>query len=369
MIFLCNNCFAQDTMKDTLDVSMEKNVFVQGDSIAFEIKLKNYRKSAKTATVQLWIEEIKTGKNWKFRYPLINGYLYAKLKIDNGISNGVYAFNFLLQKTFFSLNGNVKNANKKDTRLSYVIISKSRQTMMDAVDLNNDKSFTLHNLLFQDSAFVVFSRPKQKKNDLLIDIATPLDSAFTPSVINTQLVTIGDTAALQKITQPYTFKPDVTKYKIILPEVIITNKSKRLEDFDKENSTGMFTGADAIVLDGLNSTEIANAPDLFTFLSIKVGGLRLDTDNESGVRSFTWRGQPTDIYLNEIRMDPDVPFWINPSDIAMIKIFRPGTTLSAEGSPGGAIAIYTKTAEYLGDTNRRYSFFILGYTGGAGTWK
>src|SRR4051812_31577628 len=86
--------------KDSISVLLNKNVFVQGDTINFEVNLKNYSKVAKTATIQLWIEELKTGKRWKFRYPLVNGYLNAKLVVQDAIQDGQYAFNFLLQKTF-----------------------------------------------------------------------------------------------------------------------------------------------------------------------------------------------------------------------------------------------------------------------------
>ncbi|MFT3681455.1 MAG: hypothetical protein QM791_14375 [Ferruginibacter sp.] len=367
-----NNAVAQE--KDSITVLLNKNTFVQGDSIGFEVFLYNYATVAKTATVQLWIENVKTGRQWKYRYPVINGYLSAKLKVDSSLADGVYAFNFMLQKKFFNISGQVKNAGKKDNQVNYVMISKNKQTMLDMVALDDSKSFIIKNLLFQDSAFIIFSKPKHKQNDLLVEIKTPLDSAFVPSAVSSAIISIGniDSAAQAAAVKAssYSFKPGNTQYKIILPEVVIKSRSNaRLEQFDKETTTGAFTNSDAIVLDGISSNEIANAPDLFTYLTIKVGGLRMETDNQTGNRNFTWRGAETDIFLNEIRLDPDVPFWINPSDIAMIKIFRPGTSLTANGSPGGAIAIYTKTGQYKQETNRNYSFYILGYTGVESTWK
>lgn len=367
-----NTLFAQP--KDSITVQLDKNIFIQGDSINIEITLNNYAQVAKTATIQLWIENIKTGRQWKYRYPLINGYVNVKLKADSTLPDGQYAFNFMLQKTFFNLSGNVENAGKKDTQLNYVMISKNKQTVIDAVALDDKHSFSIRNLLFKDSAFIIFSKPKQKHSDLLINIKTPLDSSFIPAAINTQFITLGkvDTSLnlAPAVVPGYLFKPDNTKYKIILPEVLIKNRSnKKMEDFDRDNTTGTFSGQDAIMLDGLSSDEIANTPDLFIFLSIKVGGLKMETDNSTGNRYFTWRGATTDMFLNEIKLDPDVPIWINPSDIAMIKVFRPGTSLTADASPGGAIAIYTKTGEYKEANNRNYSFYILGYTGAESTWK
>ncbi len=367
--FICNNLHAQ--YSENFNVAVNKNSFAKGDTIVIDMALTDYKTIAKTATVQLWIENIKTGRKWKFRYPLINGYLNAKLKVDSNMSEGSYAFNFLLQKTFFSLSGS-SNVGEKDKFLNYVMISKNKQTIIDIIPLGEQKGFSIRNLLFQDSAFIIFSKPNKKNYDLIINISTPLDSSFVPLGTVTKFITVGDTMepVKEKDTAGYSFKPDDMKYRIVMPEVVIRTKSnKRLEDFDRENTSGNFTSPDAIVLDGITSDEIANAPDFYTYLTIKVGGLKVETDNTTGNRYFTWRGRETDIYLNEIKLDPETPFWINPSDIAMIKIFRPGTSVTADASAGGAIAIYTKTGEYRQTTNRNYSFYILGYTGQEAVWK
>ncbi len=361
---------AQQT--NNLLVQVDRPSFAKGDSISFEATLPDYKTVAKTATLQLWAENVKTGKKWKFRYPLINGYIHAKLKIDSTLEEGVYALNFLLQKSFFSIKGNVSNAGKKDKLINYVMISKSRQSIMDIAELTDEKDFAVRNLLFQDSAFIIFSRPGKKNNDLEIKIETPLDSVFTPIASVTKFIVIGDTAASITATDTsvYHFNAEETKYKIIMPEVVLRTKSnKRLQDFDSENSTGTFSGSDAQVLDGLSSDEIANAPDLYLFLTQKIGGLRVETDNETGNRSFKWRGQSTEIYINEIRLDAETPLWINPADVAMIKVFRPGTVLMSDAAGGGAIAIYTKTGEYRQAGNRNYSFYILGYTGQEAVWR
>ncbi|MES2849948.1 MAG: hypothetical protein V4685_12890 [Bacteroidota bacterium] len=365
-----NFLLAQNT--NSIIVQLNKETFAKGDTINIEATLPNYAAVAKTATLQLWVENVKTGRRWKFRYPLVNGYINAKLKIDSSMDEGAYAFNFLLQKTFFSLTGHAANAGKKDKLLNYIMISKNKEAVVDVAALNEQKDFSIRNLLFQDSAFIIFSRPKQKNNDLQVEIKTALDSSFVPAASVAKFIFVGDTTtAIKKTdTSGYVFKPDDTRYKIILQEVVVRSKSnKRLKDFENENTTGSFSSEDAIVLDGLSSDEIANAPDLYNYLSIKVGGLRVVTDNETGTRSLIWRGQPTEIYINELRLDAETPLWINPADIALIKVFRPGTSLTSDAGAGGAIAIYTKTGEYRQAGNRNYSFYISGYTGLESTWK
>ena len=68
-----------------LTINFNQKQFKQGDTISFEANLKNYESISKTATLSLVIEELKTGRKWKYRYPLINGYINANLKINDQI--------------------------------------------------------------------------------------------------------------------------------------------------------------------------------------------------------------------------------------------------------------------------------------------
>lgn len=93
--------FAQET--DSLKINFSKKSYYSGDTILFEVSSIDSINARKASTLHLWIEEIKTGKKWHYRYPYINGYLSATLKIDDKISDGNYAFNFTIQRAFFTL--------------------------------------------------------------------------------------------------------------------------------------------------------------------------------------------------------------------------------------------------------------------------
>ena len=371
---LMSSAMAQSA-DSNLVVDLNKSSAYKGDTINFDATLKNYSSGEQVSTLHLWIEEIKTGKQWHFRYPLLNGSISAQLKVSDLVNDGEFAFNFSVQKSFFSISGQVKNIEKSKTKfLNYVIISKDKEAMTDVVSLNDDLCFSIDRILFQDSAFIIFSNPKNKKNELKIDIKTALDSAFIPKNITTRFITIRNlndtiTNHQQKLNE-YSFSENNSLYKTIMPAVIVNSKSKKLiEDFEKENVTGLFSGSEDILLDGLSSDDIANASDLYTYLSSKVGGLRVETNGESGNRFLTWRKKPTELYINEIKLDSEESLDINPSDIAMIKIFRPGIPISMGSNEGGAIAIYLKTGAYKKSTDRSYSFYILGYTGLMTLWK
>jgi hypothetical protein len=372
LLLICPVIYAQEN--DTLNVHFSDSVLVQGDTLHFEITLKNNLRVSRAATIHLWVDDIASGKRWKYRYPLVNGEVSANLIIDATMASGVYAFNFQLQKNFYKIFGRVKNIDKDERVLNYIMIARNKQTLVSRVVIDEKQSFSIGPLLFQDSAFIIFSRPKQKNADLQIDIETPLDSAFESATNYTCFLQVGRVRAgatnMTKALNDYHFQADSTPYKIILPEVMVAGAvNKKLAQFEKEYVSGMFSSTDALVLDGLGSDEMSNAADLYTFLSVKVGGLRVDTDEQTGDRFFTWRNQTTDIYINEIRLDPELPVAINPSDIAMIKIFKPGTAIGAGSSAGGAIAIYTKTAAYKKTNNRNYSFYIVGYTALESLWK
>ena len=82
---------------DTLVVIFDKQQFVQGDSIEMEVYTEPFRPDLPAQTLHLWIDNVKTGQRWKFRYPFIKGRYKFSVKISDSIPNGTYAFNFLLQ--------------------------------------------------------------------------------------------------------------------------------------------------------------------------------------------------------------------------------------------------------------------------------
>jgi len=367
-----NSSKAQTT--DTLDVQINANQFLQGDTLNFGVELKNYQNVAKAASIHLWIEELNTGRKWHYRYPLINGYINAFLKIDNQLHDGVYAFNFLLQKRFFNLFGAVKNAEKSEEALNYIILTKNMQSVSGSVVLNEMKSFNTGHLLFTDSAYIIFSRLKHNYNKLQMEIQTPLDSFFKPSAKVTKFVKIGksidSSVRFNPDTMPkYVFSAEDTLFKTTLQEIVVTAKTKKIVDkFQEENASAMFNGPDALVLDGLESDAIANSVNLYTYLSSQVGGLTVVYDDD-GTRKFVWRKHTTEIYIDEIKVDPSLFGDINPSDVALIKIYRPGVIVSFGSASGGTIAIYMKKGIYKRPDKISNNFYISGYSGLETIWK
>ena len=116
--------FLNGISQSSMTTTFKNTVFKQGDTLNFEINLSDSFRTIKTASIHLWIENIATGRKWHYKYPLINGYLNARIIIDSNISPGNYALNFFMQKNFFRIKGVVKNAYKKDNQINYVLLSK-----------------------------------------------------------------------------------------------------------------------------------------------------------------------------------------------------------------------------------------------------
>ena len=353
--------------------TFSNTVVKNGDTLNFDINLADSFKSIKTASVHLWIEEITTGRKWHYKYPLLNGNLNASLKIDSTLKPGNYAFNFMMQRNFFRIKGKLKNPEKKDNLVNYILLSKDKDIVTGVLPLDIDKSFIGECMLFQDSAHIFFSRPSHKGGEMQIEFINDLDSSYKVEDSITNFITIKNEMDSSTIQNPvptnYQFSKTDNLYKTIMPAVVVNSKSKRIiDDYQKENVSGMFSGVDGTVIDGLSSDEIANANNLLNYLTFKVAGLSIKTSDE-GTDELIWRKRRTAIYINEIRAEPELLQDIIPAEIAMIKIYEPGIPVASANAEGGTIAIYMKHGIYLKKNKPTNNFYINGYTGLNAIWK
>lgn len=366
-----NQCVAQNNPK--MIATFNKNVLKNGDTLNFDINLADSFKSIKTASLHLWIEEITTGRKWHYKYPLLNGNLNASLITDSTLKPGNYAFNFMMQRNFFRIKGKLKNPEKKDNLVNYVLLSKDKEVVTGILPLDFDKSFISECMLFQDSAHIFFSRPSHKGTDMQIEFINDLDSSYKveDSITNfISIITEKDSSTIQNpAPSNYQFNKTDNLYKTIMPAVVVNSKSKRIiDDYQKENVSGMFSGVDGTVIDGLSSDEIANANNLLNYLTFKMAGLSIKTSDE-GTDELIWRKRRTAIYINEIRAEPELLQDIIPAEIAMIKIYEPGIPVASGNAEGGTIAIYMKHGIYLKKNKPTNNFYIFGYNGLTTIWK
>lgn len=359
---------------DTLVVIFDKQHFVQGDSIEMEVYTEPFRADQPAQTLHLWIDNVKTGQRWKYRYPYLKGRYKITLKIPDSIPNGTYAFNFLLQKKFLSVKGKLKNTEEADKTINYIARTRNKAPIIDGVELDPDGSFKIDNLFYTDSVYFGFSPvQKSKENKLKISLETPLDSAFTPEAMTTEFVTVGlkETEGQQKDTavQGYVFSAVNKKDKELLREFVVRTKvlTKR-QKYESERVSGLFAADNARTFDFQENDELKNYPDIYSYLTANVAGLTSYNDEQTGRTVLYWRNQNVNIYVDEFYDAFFTPVSLSVHDIEMVKVYSPGSRM-LDGF-NGAVAIYTRRAGgRSGNKLSNYSFYVKGYTPKSAVWK
>jgi hypothetical protein len=117
-----------------------------------------------------------------------------------------------------------------------------------------------------------------------------------------------------------------------------SNKQK----LDELYSSGLFSGGNATIFDLIDDPFAVSSVDIYSYLQSRVAGLQIISGPNP---SMSWRGSAPDIYVDEFQATPDLVKNLRVSDIAMIKVFSPGSATGLSGGAGGVIAIYTKKGQ------------------------
>ncbi len=366
---------AKANAADTLVVIFDKQNFVQGDSIEIEVYTEPYQTNKPAQTLHVWIDNIKTGQRWKYRYPFLKGRYKFSFKIHDSIPDGTYAFNFLLQKKFLAIKGKLKNAADGDKELNFIATTKNKAPIIDGVDLESDGSFKIDNLFYTDSSYFGFSPAKKSKvNALKIAIETPIDSAFTAEASTTEFITVGlneaQIAQQNTVVDKYIFSTQNKKDKELLQEVVLKTKAKsKKEKFENENVSALFSSENAKTIDFYENDELKNYADIFSYLTANIAGMFTTNDPETGRSVLYWRNEKVNIFVDEFQDSDFSGNSISVQDIEMVKIYSPGARLGLDGF-GGSVALYTRHfSSRPGNRLSNYSFYVKGYTPKNSLWK
>lgn len=356
---------------DTLVVIFDKQNFVQGDSIEMEVYAEPFRAGLPAQTLHLWIDNVKTGQRWKFRYPFVKGRYKFSVKVSDSIPNGTYAFNFMLQKKFLAVKGRLKNAEEEDKEMNYVATTRNRAPIIDGIELDADGSFKIDNLLYTDSVFFTFSpAEKSKTNRFKIAIETPIDSVFTPEASITEFVTVGpvETVNAAGSEKGYVFSTSDKNHTLLQEIVVKTKQVSKREKFENENVSGLFASDNARTFDFYENDDLKNYPDIYSYITANVAGITSYNDEQSGKTVLYWRNQNVNIYVDEFYDANFSPISLSVQDIEMVKVYSPGSRM-LDGF-NGAVAIYTRRmSSRPGNRMSNYCFYVNGYTQKNAEWK
>jgi hypothetical protein len=376
LLFLCAyTCLSQNSF-----ILFDKTRYERGDTISVSCNLPSYKeKKIHLATLYLFIENIDTKQKWSYRYPLLEGLSNTDLAIDSTIPDGNYAFTLQTRKQFFDVRGNARNMD--GTQLNYIMRTKNSQSHFDKLNTDRVGRFVLKDLLYEDTCYLVFSVTKPKASPLLINITTPLDSAFASDSSFTKMICIGQQTQVMTKEKEKEYYVDQHSFltKNTLPDVIVESKYKtKIEQFNAEYSTGFFSNLSEKIFDGIEDTRISNNQTIFQFLEGRVPDLRIVLLN--GVYYLHWREQTmslkkkndlesnVDVFIDERLIDRITADIINPNEVAMIKLIPPPAYLTP-GGVRGAIAIYSKR-DITGVTRaNKNAFKIFGFSPLVVRWK
>ncbi|GGB16243.1 hypothetical protein GCM10011511_45080 [Puia dinghuensis] len=241
----------------------------------------------------------------------------------------------------------------KDESLNVIMSRKDSSTQMYSIPHISGSKFGVTGLVFYDTvkAFYMFNVNHSLSSQAAVTFNTglvPGMRAAKPLTNAFEGWTAEDSAYLRRnryIVQEEARVQPIEDQKVkTLATVTKTARVKTdAEKLDEKYASGMFSGGDAYTFDLVNDNLASAYPDIFTYLQGKVPGLQITPGNgPGGTPSLSWRGGRPGLYLNEMQVDAQQLQSTPVTDVAMVKVFRPGSGVGFGGGSGGTIAIYTK---------------------------
>jgi len=253
----------------------------------------------------------------------------------------------------------------KDESLNVILSKKDSSSQMMFVPHLTGGKFGVTGLIFYDTAraFYQFNTNRKLSNEAAVTFTTGLlkgGKAARPLTTPYDGWTAEDSVFFRRnrylAAEAARIKPLQDQKIKTLEAVTVKGRAKSdVEKLDERYTSGMFAGGDAYTFDLANDPYAASMMDIFTYLQGKVAGLQITTGNgPGGAPSLQWRGSTPSLYLNEMQVDASQIQSTSVSDIAFVKVFRPGSGVGFGGGAGGVIAIYTKKG---GDEKRNDANF------------
>jgi hypothetical protein len=241
----------------------------------------------------------------------------------------------------------------KDESMNVIMSRKDSSTQMMSIPHLAGNKFGVTGLVFFDTvkAYYMFNVNRTLSDQAAVVFNTGLVRGARMSKSLTTAFegwTAEDSAYLRRnryiAEEVARVKPiDDQKVKTLAAVTVKGRVKTDAEKLDERYASGMFSGGDAYTFDLVNDPLAAAMMDIFTYLQGKVAGLQITPGNgPGGTPSLSWRGGKPSLYLNEMQVDASQLQSTPVTDVAMVKVFRPGSGVGFGGGSGGTIAVYTK---------------------------
>jgi hypothetical protein len=241
----------------------------------------------------------------------------------------------------------------RDESINVIMSRKDSSTQMLSVPHVSGSKFGIQGLVFFDTvkAYYMFNTNKALADQAAVTfsnglvrgskLAKPLFSGFEGWTAEDSIYLKRNRYIQQELVRVQPIED--ARVKTLATATVIGREKSPAEKLDERYASGMFAGGDAYTFDLLDDVFANAMPDIFTYLQGKVPGLQIITgQGPGGAPSLSWRGGRPSLYLNEMQVDASQLQNISVPDIAMVKVFRPGSGVGFGGGSGGTIAVYTK---------------------------
>lgn len=255
---------------------------------------------------------------------------------------------------YLTVKGKIVKTSKRNVplpkQLSVILGSTNNKTSIIQTPVNLDSSFILNKLMFYDTVFARGVLDKNENNDFKVVlqqdtvVKTP-SFEFVNELFSETYNFIENNKANMLIKNAELL--DSLLKKFTLKQVTISTRPEfKYNKLDKIYSFGLFSSSNAYRLNVAEDDFFQNGFDLGNYIVSKIPGLtyssNYNTMMDFDASPFTWRGSPTSIYLDEMKVSWDMVRDMPRINIGYIKVFRPIFFGDVQNGTGGAIVIYTK---------------------------
>jgi len=258
------------------------------------------------------------------------------------------------QDNYLTLKGKIIKTSKRDVplpkQLNIVIGSTNKKSSIIQAPINLDSSFILNKLIFYDTVFAKGILNKKEINDFKV-VLTQDTSYNTPAFdfindLSPATYKFIENEKAKNLVKNSNLLDSLIK-KFTLQQVTVTTRpDNQLNNLDNIYTFGLFSSSNAYRLNVADDQFFQNSFDLGNYIVSRIPGISYSNDFDMmmafDATPFSWRGSPTSIYLDEIKVSWDLVRNIPRNNIGYIKIFRPIFFGDIQKSAGGAIVIYTK---------------------------
>lgn len=280
--------------------------------------------------------------------------------LKDGVPAGKYR-----DPAFVTLSGrvNLEGTRKPfaDRELLVYIVAADSSRSMQLIRTDANGNYQADSLLFFGKANVLFTDIKGKKSKF-VDIIPGPDSLNRPYPLpvaskETWQAYQGlyDNQRLAKKLEEE-HEAYIKATGLVLSTIVLKSRRKSpVEELEEKYAGGAFSGDTRRTFDLVNTDDAKAYLNIFDFLETKVPGL-VAGRSDAGDYFVYFRqmatissmgNQQMDVFLDEVLTDANTVAFINPSQIAMVKVYS-SFVGSSGGGAGGALAVYLKKgADYF----------------------